>query len=54
LYDEPQQERIPFEEEPEMEKAREALAQDLFSLINPSKTELNWEKLLFEKEEEER
>jgi hypothetical protein len=38
---------VQFEEEREMQEGREVLAEHLLSLMNPSRTELDWEKLLF-------
>jgi len=40
----------PVEEEKEMQEGRAFLAEHLLTLMNPSRTELNWEKLLFEDE----
>jgi uncharacterized Zn finger protein (UPF0148 family) len=41
---------VPMEEEREMQEARAFLAEHLLTLMNPSRTELNWESLLFEEE----
>jgi hypothetical protein len=39
---------LQFEEDHDMQEGREVLAEHLLALMNPSRTELDWEKLLFD------
>jgi hypothetical protein len=39
---------VQFEEEHDMQEGREVLAEHLLTLMNPSRTELDWDQLLFD------